>query len=402
MATSRRSRTAVVVASTNAALFAVLALTQWIVWGGVDALSTYALDGGFVAVDALVVVVANVGFSIVLLAAFFALRPVPRRWAGRIALAAVVAAVLGVPRVWLLRDVPAPVHRWEYEVIDWAAGVAGGVAVLAGALLVHDLIGDVRREEARRRQHVVDAARALSRLEAEEAATRRDIADRLHGRVQNRLVLVAVGLEHTATQLERVAPDAAADLHRWAGVLDELREHEVRALSHDLFPVGADINVAVAVGVLLDRLPPCVSSTLEVGPGLRGLLDRLSGAAPSPEQLVVVYTIEEGLTNALKHGGATRVEVRLDAEPGGHPTGSGGWTFAATVTDDGRGLDGEHRPFHGLARHAARITARGGVLTLRPGARRGTVLELRLPFEEPCPGGADPTPAGVTASVRPA
>jgi signal transduction histidine kinase len=211
---NRPSRIAVAFALANGALFAFLALTQWIAWGGVVALTTFAPDGGLLVVDLLQVVIANTGFSCLLVVAFFALRPAPRRWAARIALAATLAGCLGVPRIWMLRRVPAAVHGWGYDIVDWAAGVVGGVVLLCGALLVHDLVGDVRREERRRRQHVIDTASALSRLEAEEAARRHELADRLHGQVQNRLVLAAVGLKHTAGQLEDLAPDAAAELHR--------------------------------------------------------------------------------------------------------------------------------------------------------------------------------------------
>lgn len=94
-----------------------------------------------------------------------------------------------------------------------------------------------------------------------------------------------------------------------------------------------------------------------------------------PEQaLHVLRILQEAITNALRHAGATRIRV----ECGAALDGAEG-AFVA-IEDDGRGLPAAPRPGRGLPNLARRAAELGGALHLAPGRDgRGVRVELWLP-----------------------
>jgi signal transduction histidine kinase len=100
---------------------------------------------------------------------------------------------------------------------------------------------------------------------------------------------------------------------------------------------------------------------LEIDPRMR--LD-------TDEQIELFRIVQEGLANARKHAGATRVDVRIAIEEGRR---------LVTIVDDGRGFEGgEAAAGQGLRNIRARTASIGGDFRLltRPG--RGTALEVAL------------------------
>lgn len=374
------ARLALVVSVGGAVLFSLLAFLQWAAWGGGTAVWLAASDQAAFAREVVVVVGVNTGFGVLTVLATYAFRPLPRGWAYRLLVAGAVAFVVGVPRVWHLRRIPSSVSGPVYDGIDWISGGVGVTAASVAGFLVADLVRRVRDQEALRRDEAERAARAIADIQSDEASTRLAISDRLHGQVQNALVMVSAGLDQRADDLRRADPALADELHQWAAELDVIREQGVRSLSHQLSPAGADLGVVEAVATLLDKLPPQVSGRMEVGAGLREVLAQREDPTTMADRLVVVYAVEEALTNSIKHGGGHRVVVTLDLVE----RGAGRWSFEGTVDDDGSGIDGEPE-LHGLRRHAERFVARGGSLELAPGAHGGTRLSFVLPFDEPVP-----------------
>lgn len=249
---------------------------------------------------------------------------------------------------------------------------------IATGFLVAALIEREDRERARRRAEEERTRDAVAELEREELRVRRLVADRLHGTVQHRLVVVASGLDQIADRLTAGDEDPARwapTLRDWALDLDELREEHVRALSHSLFPSGADLGTYEAIRALLDRLPPTVATTVELGPTMKELVRRLHAPLPLRDRLVVVYTTEEAVTNAIKHGSADRVTVWVEARNHG-----GSWELEVCVDDNGTGPVSDTPPLSGLARHRARAEARGGSLHLERNEDGGGRLRLLLPF----------------------
>jgi signal transduction histidine kinase len=104
----------------------------------------------------------------------------------------------------------------------------------------------------------------------------------------------------------------------------------------------------------------------------------VEGALPRLPPLVAVHAYRiasEALTNAVRHSGAERIDVRLDAAAGG---------ATVTVCDDGVGLPVQPRPgAHGLRTMRSRAESIGASVELGAGpGGRGTQVVLRLPCED--------------------
>jgi signal transduction histidine kinase len=85
--------------------------------------------------------------------------------------------------------------------------------------------------------------------------------------------------------------------------------------------------------------------------------------------------VQEALTNAIKHAGPARAEVRLR------------WCNEALeleVTDDGRGAAaiGGVSSGHGIAGMRERVGLHGGSIQAGPGAGGGFCVQARLPLGE--------------------
>lgn len=92
----------------------------------------------------------------------------------------------------------------------------------------------------------------------------------------------------------------------------------------------------------------------------------------SPDVHVAVYRIvQEGLTNAVKHSGASRVVVRLEW---------GATDLTVTVTDDGRGV-GSGSGGYGLIGIRERAAASGGTAQAGPGPGGGFRVTARFPVK---------------------
>ncbi|WP_114853845.1 sensor histidine kinase [Brachybacterium sp. YJGR34] len=360
-----RAPIAALVATLNVAAFALLVAEQATEWS--TAWSAAALMWWVGGVTLVV--------GLVLVAAVMLLAMRVRSWRWRLVLAPALAAIQALVRAALLLPATTVEPGAPGGVAVWATGMLGYSVALGAGFLVAALLEREDRERERREAEERTARRAVAELEDEELRVRRMVADRLHGTVQHRLVVIASGLEQAASEAEEGSA-RAGELRGWAEDLDELREEHVRSLSHSLFPSGADLGTYQAIRALLDRLPTSVAATVELGPRMQAHVDAHRALLPLLDRLVVVYTVEEAVTNALKHGGAARVVVRAEVEPAPDPP----WILDLVVDDDGSGPGPGAPVLSGLARHRARAEARGGTLVLEAGPDGGGRLHLRLPF----------------------
>lgn len=90
----------------------------------------------------------------------------------------------------------------------------------------------------------------------------------------------------------------------------------------------------------------------------------------APKALHLLRVVQEALANAVRHSGATRVLLEVQA------CGDG---VAVSVTDDGRGIDvAADAAGLGLASMRRRAALLGGTLSVGPGPTRGTEVRLVL------------------------
>ncbi|MHA6625706.1 sensor histidine kinase [Pseudonocardia sichuanensis] len=187
---------------------------------------------------------------------------------------------------------------------------------------------------------------------------RRRIERNLHDGAQQRMMTVAMGLRLTEAHLSgadpaagRLLADAASDLE---GAMRELRE-----LARGLHPpLLADAGLAGSLESLAER--SAVPVHLSV---------RLAADLPQAAQIGAYYVVAEALTNAARHSGATRLEVRAATRDR---------LLRVEVVDDGVG-GAAPAPGSGLEGLVDRVDALGGRLRITSPVGAGTALVAELP-----------------------
>jgi signal transduction histidine kinase len=255
-------------------------------------------------------------------------------------------------------------RRWPIRHAGTAVGTLAGPAELAqrGSLVPNVLdVGALAVEIARlrvglRRQlEEVEASRA--RIVAAGDEERRRIERDLHDGAQQRLVSIGLALRHAQhalgsgvdPEVNRTLDDAVAEI---TVAIEELRE-----LARGLRPVQLDTGLGPALHDLARRAP------LSVEVVANG--DRY----PTDVETAAYFTACEGLTNAIKHARATKIELRAVLH---------GSRLVVAVVDDGVG--GAIAPEgSGLAGLADRVAAHGGTLKIDSAAGRGTTLVAEFP-----------------------
>jgi signal transduction histidine kinase len=94
---------------------------------------------------------------------------------------------------------------------------------------------------------------------------------------------------------------------------------------------------------------------------------------PAGVDLAAYRIAQEGLTNAVRHSGATHAEVRLRYAPG---------RLHIEVEDDGRGLPAPGPGGHGLVGIRERVALYDGTVELTASPSGGVLLAARLPLPE--------------------
>ncbi|NQX15706.1 sensor histidine kinase [Rathayibacter sp. VKM Ac-2857] len=355
-------------------VLAVLAALQAVFALGMLSQTVRGVAGGPV-VDVVVRVVVNIASIGLAVALVTLLRPERHPRVRRLLVRAGIAVAAALTRVGLqlIAGVYLPTAL-DALVVELVVGaVVVGLIVSFGFLLVQATRG-VREKERERARVLLQAVDAVQALQQEELRVRREVAQGLHGRLQNTLVVLAAELRGLA---EASSSSDAAD-ERLLGIaarLDELREQEVRAVSGALYPVDIEHGLVAAARDLISRLPPEIAVDLAVDEDYPGLEEH---GVPLEQRVLLVRLIEEALTNALKHGGARAVRLHLDVA-----RGEAEHAVVVGLDDDGGGLAATP-VLSGLERLSRQFAVYGGSIELAPSAALGGArLAGRLPLRPP-------------------
>jgi PAS domain S-box-containing protein len=188
---------------------------------------------------------------------------------------------------------------------------------------------------------------------------RRRLERNLHDGAQQRLVAATLLLRVAQAQVEKDTAKAAKLLQDAAAELDAGLE-ELRELARGLHP-----------GALTEH-------------GLRGALNSLEERLPLPVEITVTeerldqhleatayFIVSEGLTNVVKHAGASRASVAVERHEGG---------IRLEISDDGTG-GADTSKGTGLLGLRDRAEAEGGTLVVISPPGRGTVITATLPID---------------------
>jgi signal transduction histidine kinase len=231
----------------------------------------------------------------------------------------------------------------------WPVWPALGLALL---VVVHAAVVYAQREHRIER---LEETRAGA-VDVQEAELRRIERD-LHDGAQARLVALGMNLG-LAEQALQTDPAAAAELlaeaRRGAGEALE----ELRVIARGIRPpILTDRGLEPAVAALTAHTPLTVEVSVDV-----------PGRYPSAIETAAYFTVAEALANAIKHGNADRVDIRIAAVDG---------RLVVEVVDDGDGGADPSGP--GLTGLRQRAEALDGTLRVESPAGGPTTVSAELP-----------------------
>jgi two-component system sensor histidine kinase UhpB len=213
----------------------------------------------------------------------------------------------------------------------------------------------MRRLEAERRRA---GSAALQAQEEERARLARDLHDEVNQSLTGLLLRLEAAREAAPPQLEAELAETKA--------LANQAMRELLSLARQLRPTALDdLGLTAAIAGQVEQL---AHGEIEAEFGAEGDFSDLGDDA----QLVVYRVAQEGLSNAARHSGAARIEVRLRRRPDGG--------VELEVADDGRGFAfDESEGGLGIAGMRERALLIGGELTIESRPGRGTTVRLAVP-----------------------
>ncbi|WP_330084527.1 ATP-binding protein [Methylocystis iwaonis] len=294
-----------------------------------------------------------------------------------------------------------------WEEIVWLAVGAAGVAAIAFALVSYAV--------SRALAPIGALSDALQRLEQGDHAIRVPAGSR-------EFVMIAERIDSLAATLQRLDSENRQLLRRMIHVQDEERRAIARDLHDEIGPflftvragVGAlarkaqssgadparlaedcakiDAQIAALQQVnrrILGRLRPAALEEMGLADAIEALargwretraeiaidlsLDGARAKLDETTAITAYRVVQEGLTNAFRHSGASRIAVAI---------ARAGQRLRVEVRDDGTGLPAAFTPAGlGLRGMSERVSALGGTLRIDNGSNGGARLVAELPLD---------------------
>lgn len=281
------------------------------------------------------------------------------------------ALALAVQR-WILRPLDRIGESLARESLAPLRGLDGGSEFARLARLAEESF--VQKAELRR--EIDERRRAEARLQAAQEDLRQSIevrsrlARNLHDTVIQSIYATGLGLERARMEL---AADPVAAAERLAHCRTNLNEtiRDVRGFISDLEPESLRRQpFAQALRSLAYTMQSLWVAAINVE-----LDEAVAARFSAIQETHLLQIVREAISNALRHGEASRIRVLLQPDAGGH-------NALLKVQDNGRGFEPAHRTGEGrgLANMANRVRELGGSLRLQTEPGAGTTLVLRIPL----------------------
>ena len=214
-------------------------------------------------------------------------------------------------------------------------------------------------------------AQRQARIREEE---RKRLGFDLHDDVCQELVGVAIMVASLRRRLAPLPPDAAAELDRISGYLNEVVEH-LRLLARELRPMLLrDLGLEGSLRSLLEGMSlPSTTVTARFVTAIPRL--------DEDTEVAVFRITQEALANAVRHANARSIVVSLAVNEDG---------LSLEVRDDGRGFvtDDRRHEALGLVSMEERALALGGRFEVWSEPGRGTAVRLECPLPIRTPASA--------------
>ncbi len=245
-------------------------------------------------------------------------------------------------------------------------GIAG--LVLFTALLIHS---KYKREKLKKEQQLQAAIMKQQEIavkavmEAEENERER-IAKDLHDGVGQMMSAAKMNLSAFESEITFNSSEQQKSFEKIITLVDESCK-EVRTVSHIMMPNALlKNNLSIAIRDFVDKL---TNKNLQVHVYTEGLEERMD----SNVETVLYRIIQECVNNAIKHAGASSLDISLIRDKDG---------ISGTIEDNGKGFDtSDKENFEGigLKNIITRIEYLKGTVDFDSAPGRGTVVALHVP-----------------------
>ncbi len=213
-----------------------------------------------------------------------------------------------------------------------------------------------------------DAVRALRQLNETLEEEIKRIAYAVHDEAGQLLVAVHLALAEVARELPQPQQARVGQIKE---LLNQVEKH-LRRYSHELRPtILDDLGWVPAIRFLAEGISARAGLPIHIDATFS---ERLLG----PVETALYRTVQEGLTNAVKHAKAGNIWIRAWKERD---------ALCCSIRDDGAGFDAHQiqteptRKGLGLIAMQERMSAIGGTLRVESCPGRGTELSVRVPLE---------------------
>ncbi len=222
-----------------------------------------------------------------------------------------------------------------------------------------------------------DSQVVQKRIVAVQESVRKELAQRLHSTVQNRLIILTLRLK----QLEQSASneEVASELSRLVTELGEPLQEEVHQIGHRLYPPILRFGLVAALQSLIDLYDGAIGIELHVDDELIRREREDHDLIHERARLSAYRIVEEALNNIVRHASAERVAISAGLSRDGE--------LRLDVRDDGLGFELDHAAAGlGLAAMTDYAGSVGGKATIQS-TPQGTEVVAKLPtlLDGECP-----------------
>lgn len=246
---------------------------------------------------------------------------------------------------------------------------------LGGGVLAFRDITQRKRTEADLLTHRRNLQRLSDQLIRAQEEERARISRELHDEIGQALTAVKINLDTLKKDISGCGTASSREVFEETEGLAENILDQIHQISLDLRPsILDDLGLVPTLNWYVKRFAQRTGIEIDFSPGgFKGRLD--------PELETVIYRVmQEALTNVAKHAGAKRVRVSLARDDS---------DIRISIEDDGRGFDPDavaarapEKRGAGLLGIQERASLRGGAVEIRSQKKKGTRIDLRIPWRE--------------------
>lgn len=224
-------------------------------------------------------------------------------------------------------------------------------------------------------QMVEELRLSRGRIVDAEEDVRKAIAEELHGHVQTQMMILYMALTDLSGKIEDA--EVKEELDRLAVQLDDIRENDIRQISHRLHPSVIRLNLSAGVMSLRDQYERAIPIEVDISEEIQAREAMGGSSIPAKVRLAMYRVAEEAIGNIVKHSGATRAKVSLWVEQES--------TVFMSVEDDGRGFDMDDTTSKrslGLTTIEDHMGAVGGEFSIESTPNQGTIITAYVDISE--------------------